>query len=56
VLDRLRLQKDRRAHRLCHANPPRDHGSGRRVSRSLIEPLSRGFWHILELPGKAREA
>jgi hypothetical protein len=24
--------------------------------RSLREPPSRGFWHIRELPGKAREA
>jgi hypothetical protein len=26
------------------------------VFRSLIEPLSRGFWHIPERPGKAQEA
>ena len=24
--------------------------------RSLLEPPWRGFWHIRELPGKAREA
>ena len=24
--------------------------------RSLREPPSRGFWHIRDLPGKAREA
>src|SRR5437773_1717941 len=51
VLDRLRLQKHRRAYRLGHANPPRDHGCGRaRVFHSLLEPLSRGFWHIWTHP------